>query len=158
MKTIYKGVKELNDPQTGEVYKFDVISKKYDILDKKGWRRVVMADLMAALEIIGNKKIKVLEYLIDNMDSNNQINTNYREISQNTGISIPTVVDTFKALKQCNLIKKHKGVYVLNCSIISSYGSSDKNKYLMLEYDFNGNSIIKDKENKNKRIKELEEE
>ena len=139
MKTVYKGVKELIDPDTGEITKFDIISKKYDILDRKGWRRVILTDLMNILEIIGNKKIKIIQYLIDNMDSNNQINTNYREISKNTGISYKTVADTFKLLKEANLIKKYGGVYVLNCSIVSAYGSSDKNRNLIINYEFTNN-------------------
>jgi len=150
MKTLYKGQIDLTT-ETGETIACDVINKSGDILDRKGWRRVIMADLMASIEEIGNKKLKVLEYLIDNMNGSNEINTTYDEIETNTGISRATIATTMKALQKSNLIKRVKGIYVLNCGVIGAYGSNEKNKYLMIEYGFNEKSIIKPKEN----IKEL---
>jgi hypothetical protein len=155
MKTTYKGQTTLIDPTTGESFNFDVISKNGDTLDKRGWRRVIMSDLMSAVEQIGNQKIRVLEYLIDKMDTNNQINKTIIQMSKESNISYKTVCDTLKALKECNLIKKYGGVYVLNCGVISTYGKSEKNGYLLIEYGFNGKSIVKIKE-KNKNDKDIE--
>lgn len=157
MKTTYKGQTKLFD-ENGQIFEFDVINKKGDSLDKKGWRRVIMGDLMAAIEQIGNKKIKIMEYLIDNMDGKNQINKTYKQIEEDTKISYMTIVETFKALKECNLIKKYGGVYVLNCGVVSSYGNSANNGYLLIEYGFNDESIIKDKKDAKKGKLELENE
>lgn len=156
MKNEYRGQTKLFD-ENGQSYDFDVIRKSGDTLDKRGWRRVIMSDLMLCLDQIGNQKIKVLEYLIDLMDGKNQINKTLMEISRETKISYKTVSDTFKALKECNLIKKLGGLYVLNCSIVASYGSSEKNKYLVLEYAFDDTkSIIDKKEVKNQKDEEIE--
>jgi len=152
MAVKYVGNKDLIDPETGETHEFSVISKSCDSLDSKGWRRVIMSDLMEAIEQIGNQKIKVLEFLIDNMDDKNQINLTYTKIQEKTKISRQTIAETFKALKNCNLIKKHGGLYVLNTTIISAYGSSDKNKYLTIEYNFTNKSIVKEPD-----IKEIED-
>lgn len=149
-KIEYKGQKTLLDPDTGEVINMDIVSKSYDKLDRKGWRRVIMTDLMESIEQIGNKKIKVLEFLIDNMDGKNQINLTYRQIHEKTSISIDTITKTFTSLKECGLIKKYGGVYVLNTTIVSSYGNKENNKYLTIEYNFTGDSIKKEEKEEDK--------
>ena len=60
---------------------------------------------MEVVEKIGNKKIEVLGYLIDNMDGKNQINVTIAKIVKDTGISNKTIVETLKLLKEANLIK-----------------------------------------------------
>jgi Fe2+ or Zn2+ uptake regulation protein len=153
-KVKYLGVESFTNNLTGEQVQMGVVSKDLDILDKKGWRRVIMSDLMEVIEKVGNKKIEVLSYLIDNMDGKNQINTTYRQISKDTQIAIETIRQTFIALKEANLIKKIGGLYVLNVEIISSYGNSTNNKYLAIKYNFTNSKKIE--KNKEQEIKELE--
>ena len=80
-----------------------------------------------------------MEFLIDNMNSNNEINLSQREVEQATGISIKTINETFKALVTANFLKKIKRRYVLNTQIISAFGSGDKNRMLCVEYGFDSN-------------------
>jgi hypothetical protein len=143
------------DIESGEVLNMDVVSKNYDILDKKGWRRVYMADLMAAIEEIGNKKIQVLEYLVDNMDANNFINKTQRQIKEETGVAIGTITETFNALYRSNLIIKLKGGYAFNGEIVGAFGSKEKNKMLLIKYQ--ADSIVKDFDIK-KEIEKLEKQ
>jgi Fe2+ or Zn2+ uptake regulation protein len=137
-KTIYKGTEIWTD-ERGNSRHIDIVSKQFDAMDKKGWRRAIIGDLMEVLEQIGNKKIKVMEFLIDNMNSNNEINLSQREVEQATGISIKTINETFKALVTANFLKKIKRRYVLNTQIISAFGSGDKNRMLCVEYGFDSN-------------------
>ena len=136
----YLGRKTVIDENGNEI-ELDMISKSYDLMDKKGWRRVVIGDLLSVLDQIGNKKIKVLEFLIDNMNSNNEINFTQREIQQKTGISLQTINETIKALTEANIIKKHKRIYVLNPQITSAYGSKEKNTMLCINYEFHDGAI-----------------
>lgn len=135
MAVKYVGKREFTD-EFGNTITMDMIQKKYDGIDKKGWRRVVLSDMLEVLEQIGNKKIKVLEYLIDNMNGNNEIHLSQREIVENTGISIQTVNTTLQALVDTNLIKKIKHKYVLNTQIVSVFGSTEKNAMLCIQYGF----------------------
>lgn len=154
MANKYVGIETFVNEFTGEKVQMGVIEKSLDILDKKGWRRVIMSDLMEVIEKVGNKKIQVLSYLVDNMDGKNQINTTIAKICKDTNISNKTIIETIKALKDANLLRKFGGVYVLNCEIISSYGKSENNKYLAIKYNFT-NQEIKVK-SKDEEIKELE--
>lgn len=154
MANKYIGVETFVNEFTGEKVQMGVITKNLDVLDKKGWRRVIMSDLMEVIEKVGNKKIQVLSYLVDNMDGKNQINTTIAKICKDTNISNKTIIETIKALKDANLLRKFGGVYVLNCEIISSYGKSENNRYLAIKYNFTNQEIkVKTKE---EEIKELE--
>jgi len=132
----YQGVKTFVDKETGEEVTLDMIYKPLDSLDRKGWRRVILSDLLTIIDEIGNKKIKVLEFLIDNMNGSNEIDLTQREVAKATGISLQTISSTFKALTEANLIKKHKRKYVLNTRIVSAYGNKKKNQLLCIDYGF----------------------
>lgn len=151
----YMGTKRVMDIESGEVLDMDVVSKNYDILDRKGWRRVYMADLMAAIEQIGNKKIQVLEYLVDNMDANNFINKSQRQMAEESGISLKTITETMNALYKSNLIIKTRGGYAFNGEIIGAFGSKEKNKMLLIKYQ--AESIEKEIDIK-KEIEKLEKQ
>lgn len=134
-KIKYVGTQTFTD-SFGNKIDMAMVEKNYDAMDKKGWRRAIIGDLMEVIEQIGNKKIKVMEFLIDNMNTNNEIDLSQREVVEATGISIQTVNETFKALVETNLLKKIKRKYVLNTQIISAFGSSEKNKMLCINYGF----------------------
>jgi DNA-binding MarR family transcriptional regulator len=160
----YVGTKKLIDPETGEILNMEVVSKNYDILDRKGWRRVFLADLMTAIEQIGNKKLRVLEYLVDNMDANNFINKTQRQIKEETGLSIGTINETFNALYETNLIIKTRSGYAFNGGIISAFGSKEKNKMLLIKYqtesiekEYDIEKEIEKQQNKLERLLKIKE-
>ena len=105
----YLGTQTFKD-EYGNDIKMDMIQKNYDSMDRKGWRRAILGDLMEVIEQIGNKKLRVLEFLIDNMDGKNQIDLTQDEIVEKTGISKQTVNQTFKALVECGFMKKSIGI------------------------------------------------
>jgi len=154
-KIKYIGTKTVIDKETGKEIQLDVIQKEFDLMDSKRWRRVVMVDLMDAVEKIGNKKIKVLEFIVDNMDENNFIKYSQREIIKIMGVSEHTVNQTFKTLKECGLIKQVRYGYSLNCSVISAYGNKRKNTALMIKYEQEAYTVDKnfDIDNKIKTLK-----
>ncbi|MCD8543559.1 MAG: hypothetical protein LRY52_01480 [Sulfurospirillum cavolei] len=48
-KVKYAGTKTFFD-ENGLAVDMDIIQKQYDSVDKKGWRRVVLADMLEVLE------------------------------------------------------------------------------------------------------------
>ena len=131
----YVGSKTVIDENGNELH-LDMIVKKVDRLDHVGWRRIVLADLLSALDQIGNQKIKVLDCLIANMGSDNTIYLNQREIAKISGVSLQTVNITIQALQDSNLLKKIKHKYILNTQIVASFGSKERNTALCIQYDF----------------------
>jgi predicted transcriptional regulator len=152
----YVGNKTVYDENGNEII-LDMIQKNFDSLDRKGWRRVIIGDLLEVLDTIGNKKIKILEYLIDNMNSNNEINVSQDEVCEALNISKPTVNVTFKALTEANVLKKLKRRYVLNTKIISAYGSKEKNTMLCIDYGFYDGVVDKEKVAEQEQLQEESE-
>ncbi|SKB57053.1 replication/maintenance protein RepL [Malaciobacter marinus] len=131
--------KTFQDPETGKLESFTLMRKNVlgDAMDKTGWRRVILLDVIKILtNLTGDRKMMVVEFLIENMNINNEIDLTQDEVVQATRISKKTVNDTFKALVSNGFIKKIKRKYVLNTQIVSVLGATEKNKKLCIEYDF----------------------
>ena len=130
----YVGKRRFKDLETGEIIEMDYIRKKVERGLKGGWRRVYMGDFLAILDEIGNAKIKVLEYVLNTVDSNNKIGKTMRQIAKEAGVSLFTVQSTFSALYENGLLKKIDNFYVVMPDIVSSFGSDAKNARLITEY------------------------
>ena len=130
----YVGKRRFKDLETGEIIEMDYIRKKVERGLKGGWRRVYMGDFLAILDEIGNAKIKVLEYVLNTVDSNNKIGKTMRQIAKEAGVSLFTVQSTFSALNEKGLLKKIDNFYVVMPDIVSSFGSDAKNARLITEY------------------------
>ncbi len=130
------GTREFIDSSTGEVIQMDMTERKQDIMAKKGWRRVNIKEFMNVLSLVGNKKIEVLNLLIQNMNGTNKTELTQREVAKILGISLDTVSAAFIELGALGLIKKIKNCYVLNTQIVSAYGSVENNMSYCEEYGF----------------------
>ena len=134
MAAEYKGKRRVQDMESGEIFEIDYIRKVVDRKLKGGWRRVYLQDFMEVLLEIGNTKFRVLEFIINNVDSNNKLTMSIRQVSQKVGISYKTVHETFKTISQKGLIKKVGTVWVIMPNIVASFGSDAKNAKLLTEY------------------------
>jgi len=121
----------LKKANTNEVIEALMIRKK---VKKDFFYKVWLADLMQVLDLLGNKKMLVLEYLFAKMDKDNKIVSTHRRIAEDLGISLKTVSDTLSMLQKENILKKiQNGVYQLNPQIIF-FGDGKKQDYLLIEY------------------------
>jgi len=72
-----------------------------------------MVDALSVL--VGGKKIAILKYIVDNLDSEHIFYGSYQDIMENIGVSKPTVVNMFKQLIQAGILEKIKNkVYRLS--------------------------------------------
>ena len=121
----------LKKANTNEVIEALMIRKK---VKKDFFYKVWLADLMQVLDLLGNKKMLVLEYLFAKMDNENKVVATHRRIASDLGISVKTVSDTLSMLQKENVLKKvQNGVYQLNPKVIF-FGDSKKQDYLLIEY------------------------
>ena len=127
------GTKEYIDAQTGEKTTMQVVSMEdRDFNFEKIW----LGHLMNALDTIGNKKMVVVLWLLHNKNNENIIIANQRQISQSASVSIQTVNETIKALKEVDFLKQVEGtsgVYQINPDVIFK-GSNSKRMSVLLEY------------------------
>ena len=132
MNKIY-GEKELIDPATGEVIKTTYIVKKYQ--GDFNFHKVWLADLLNVLEVVGNKKLKVIRWILSNINNKtNQIIGTHQKISEKIGISRVVVSQTFKLLQDADfLVKEQNGVYKIN-PLILVQGDNKKRQSILVEY------------------------
>ena len=132
MNKIY-GEKELIDPATGEVIKTTYIVKKYQ--GDFNFHKVWLADLLNVLEVVGNKKLKVIRWILSNINNKtNQIIGTHQKISEKIGVSRVVVSQTFKLLQDADfLVKEQNGVYKIN-PLILVQGDNKKRQSILVEY------------------------
>jgi hypothetical protein len=136
------GSKELVDPNTGEIYPCNVIAQ--DVQGRRNFYIMYMYNLMKLFDILGGQKYKLLEFIIDNMDSEQKLVMTIKEISQKSHISRQTVIDTLKILEQNNLIVRKTGCIMLNPKLFNNKSTSGEQslliKYNQIKKDNNSNN------------------
>ena len=136
-KTIKKqkivGTETYINRNTGEIIEANVIEKSVEA--DYGFFKVWLLDLMNILELVGTKKMKVVNYIFENLKgSENLFIATHEEIAKKLKISRPVVSQTFKILLEANLlVKKQNGVYMINPDIIARV-NNPKRMSLLIKY------------------------
>lgn len=104
--------KEYVDPVTNKKETFSVIQQ--ETTGRRNFYILYMSNLMKLFDILGGKKYKIVEFLIDNMNSDQQIVMTTQEIANKTGISKVTVIETLKIMEENNLIVRKTGMVMFN--------------------------------------------
>ncbi len=119
---------------TGEIQEMLVIEKNVE--QDFNFFKVWIMDLMNVLELVGSKKMKVVNYILENLNvKENLFIGTHVEISKKLNISRPVVSQTFKILIDSNLlVKKNIGVYMLNPDILVK-GRTGKRLNLLIKYN-----------------------
>jgi hypothetical protein len=125
--------KETLYTQNGEIKEVVVVEK--NIEQDFNFYKVWLLDLLNVLELVGTKKMKVINYILENLDTKNNIFIGtQQEISEKINVSRKVVNQTFKVLIDSNfLVKKQNGVYMINPDLIVK-GKTGKRISLLVEY------------------------
>ena len=131
-KQVVIGKQEYMHPITGVIEQFNVIrTEDCDFNFEKVW----LNHLCDALDIIGNKKVTVMNWMLKNRNNENQILGTQRDIAKRTKVSTPIVNETLKMLIGIKAIKKvQNGIYQLNPEIMFK-GHHGKRMNILLQYE-----------------------
>ena len=131
-KQVVVGKQDYVNPNTGEIETFNVINT-YDT--DFNFEKIWLSHILESLEVIGNQKIKVLNWLLANKNSENQIIATQRTIAEKSQVSYPVVNQTIKALLATNALKvTQTGVYMLNPEFMFK-GHNSKRMNLLLRFN-----------------------
>lgn len=122
--------KEYIDKETGEVKEVVEITKE---VERNGFMITYILTLAEALDLVGNKKIKVLSYILENMDSNNLLVASNRKLAKECGVSASTVCETLKILRDADIITTQTNVIMLNPKLANKV-SKNKEQALMIKF------------------------
>lgn len=112
--------KEYTDNETGEVLQIPVIF--HDLKNQTNnndFEMIFYGHMMNIIDDLGNKKIKVLKYLVSKRDKhNNTLIKTVREISKDLNLSLTTVNTTLLYLEDKGVIKRKTGAIFLDADLI----------------------------------------
>lgn len=111
--------------------------KAVDILVKEvprtGFAITYLSTIINMIDSIGNKKMQVVKYILQNMDSNNKLSETVREISSGSGCSLQTVQETLKLLEECGIVARKTGTVMLSPKLAHK-GNARREKFLMTKF------------------------
>lgn len=120
-KTKIVGKQDYINPQTGQLVTMQVIEiEERDANFRKLW----IGHLLDAVEEVGNRKMQLMMWLLDNADAYNRVIGTTRTLAEETKISQKTVVETLQALEKKDIIRRRTGVITLNPDVIFKGGTS----------------------------------
>lgn len=125
------GTQTFINQSTGELQDMQVVS----IAERDAnFHKIWLEHIIQSLDIIGNQKMRFAFWLLDNMNSENQITMTLRQMTQKSGMSLQTVSRTIRALMESDFLRRvNQGVYQVNPDVIFKGGMSNRMNVL-LEY------------------------
>lgn len=116
----------LSEPQ-----EVNVVVKR---LTRNNFMVTYLAELVGMLDSIGNKRMKVVKYILANMDKGtNKLTETTAEIAANSGSSRTTVSETLCILEKAGFIARKTGVVMLSPKIVHK-GSAYKEHFLLTKF------------------------
>ena len=122
------------NPETGEIIG-DVIVADVAIKEvpRTGFAITYLSTIVQLIDNVGNKKMQVVKYVLQKMDSNNILIETVREIAKNAGVSLQTVNATLQILEGAGIIARKSGVIMLSPKLAHK-GNAKKERYLMTRF------------------------
>ena len=134
MDTKYLGQQQFINPKTGETLDRDVMIREHKDM-KKGWNRVYLGAFMDLLiDISSSKAVKIVEFILDNLNSDHQFVYSIRDTAEKSGVSYFTTQRAFVELKKANFIRQEGKVYIVNPEFVGSFGNDKKNKSILIRF------------------------
>ncbi|PZM66017.1 replication/maintenance protein RepL [Paenibacillus dendritiformis] len=139
---LFSGKSRWQNLDTGEIIETDEVIKK---TPRNGFMITYLSAIIQLIDSLGNRKMQVVKYILANMDkSTNSLIITTRELSEKSGVSIKTVVETLKTLEEAQIIARRTGAIMVHSSLVHRGGES-KEKYLLArfqEFDNSGAPIM----------------
>lgn len=128
---LYAGADEWVNTRTGETITANQIIKK---TDRNGFMITYLSAIINLIETLGNRKMQVVKYILENMDkSNNTLIVTNRELAKEANVSLDTVSKTLTILKKAKIITSRTGAIMINPELVHR-GNSSKEQYLLTKF------------------------
>lgn len=128
---LYAGSDEWINSRTGEVITANQIIKK---TNRNGFMITYLSAIINLIESLGNRKMQVVKYILDNMDkSTNTLIITNRELAKKSNVSLDTVSKTLVILKKAKIITTRTGVIMISPELVHK-GNNSKEQYLLTKF------------------------
>ncbi|ETN81376.1 firmicute plasmid replication protein [Necator americanus] len=118
--------------RTGEIIETQTLTKDIKGDVDVGFHKLWIGHILETIDEVGNAKVKVLFWLIRNMDSSNMVKATVRQIAERSGVGEATVKRLMAALRKANVVKlEYGGRWVLNPAVVFKGGHSRRMNVLI---------------------------
>lgn len=126
----YQGTETYIKASTGECVEVEQYVKYVGRTDP--FMITYMSEILKLCDVIGNKKMVIVKYIIKEMNkSNNILNITTTELAKNTKTSRQTVSDTLKILEEADIIRRRIGSIMVNPKLINNKRASCEQKMII---------------------------
>lgn len=131
---IGKQKRKLVDPETGEIFEVEQITKR--TYGQKHFWKIYLSDFLQLLGLAESKQIDVIIHILENTNSsNNTFIGTYKQIAKDANVSEPTIAKIMKKLQEKKFIRKvQNGVWQISADIMMK-GNEHKKQLLLNYYD-----------------------
>lgn len=125
------GTENYINQSTGEINEMQIISvEERDANFHKLW----LGHILQSIDLISNQKTKVAFWILENLNSENQLIMTQRAIAKELNVAVRTVNETIKALVESDFLRKQQsGVYQVNPDMLFK-GGKNKRMNVLLKY------------------------
>src|SRR5699024_2728805 len=92
------------------------------------FHKIWLGHMLESLDMIGNQKIRVAMFIMENINKENELIMTYRVIAEKTNTSLQTVSETMKALQESKI---RNGYYRVKPDVIFKGGRNDRMNVLL---------------------------
>lgn len=135
---VYKGnfIWQKVNTETGEIVNQREVAEFEKNIDGRTEKFMVtyLAEIINLIDNLGNKKMQVVKYILQNMaKSNNTMTCTVRELAKKTNTSYQTTQQTLKLLEQANIIQRKTGSFMVSPKLMNNW-KAPKEATMMITY------------------------
>lgn len=132
-QTVFRGHRRLIDADTGEIIQTQVVERT--VAGDVGFHKIWLHHILELVEEVGNAKMRVLLWLLDRADGQNQVQATVREIAKGAGVGVATVERLMRALIGADVITRpyRYGPWRLNPEVIFK-GNHQQRMNVLIKY------------------------
>lgn len=124
-----------------------------------GFYKVFLKEFTRCIEKIGNKKIKIFCWVVNNIGRDNRFSYTYRQIASKTNTSYSVVAETMRMLLDIDFFRKEGKVLMINPDILFK-GTYRRRNVIRVQYnradlECNGMSVHEEMERAKRHLRTL---
>jgi DNA-binding transcriptional ArsR family regulator len=118
--------------RTGEIIEAQTLSKEVKGDVDVGFHKLWIGHILETIDEVGNAKVKVLFWLMRNMDQANMVKATVRQIAERSGVGEATVKRLMAALRKADVVRlEFGGRWILNPAVVFKGGHSRRMNVLI---------------------------
>lgn len=121
--------------RTGEIIETQTLEKAIPGTDVDiGFHKLWIGHILSTIDEVGNAKVKVLFWLLQNMDRQNMVKATVRQIAEKSGVGEATVKRLMASLRKADVVRlEYGGRWIMNPAVAFK-GAHQRRMNVLIRY------------------------